>query len=90
VGGSEWEGLSGRVCAVSEDILLSEVTAGVRAKIIGRASCAREASASRVAKWPKESAGFNENIKKSGPFITGEGGSRLVLSSHSSSTILSI
>jgi len=39
----------------------------------------REASASRVAKWPKESAGFDKNIKKSGPLTMGEGGSRLVL-----------
>jgi hypothetical protein len=77
--GVSWEGLSGRVYAVSEDILLSEVTAGVRAKVIGRAFYAREASASRVAKWPKESAGFNQNIKKSGPVIMGEEGLRLVL-----------
>ena len=34
----------------------------------------REASASRVAKWPKESAGFNKNIKKSGPLIIGDRG----------------
>ena len=29
------------VCAGSEDILLSEVTAGMRARVIGRAFCAK-------------------------------------------------
>ena len=47
------------------------MTAGVRARVVGRAFCAREASARRVAKSPKESPGFNKNIKKSGPLTMG-------------------
>jgi hypothetical protein len=39
----------------------------------------REASASRVAKWHKKSAGFNKNIKKSGTLIMGDRGLVLVL-----------
>jgi hypothetical protein len=62
-----FKGLSGKICAVSEDIHLSEVTAGV----IGRAFCARKASASRVAKCLKESPGFNKNITKSGALTMG-------------------
>ena len=39
----------------------------------------REASASRVTKWHKKSAGFNKNIKKSGTLIMGDRGLVLVL-----------
>ena len=50
------------------------MTAGVRARVIGCAFGAREASASRAAKWPKENVGFNKNVKKSGPLIMGDWG----------------
>ena len=36
----------------------------MRAKVVGRVFCASKVSASRVAKYLKESPGFNKNIKK--------------------------
>jgi predicted Holliday junction resolvase-like endonuclease len=69
----------GRVCAGSEDILLSEVTASVRARVIGRASYAKRSECKQDYEIAKRNIDFNKNIKKSGPLIMGKGGSRLVL-----------
>jgi hypothetical protein len=46
------------VCAVGEDILLSEGNGKSKSKDNGRALARREASASRVAKWHTKKSRF--------------------------------
>jgi hypothetical protein len=59
------------VCAVSEDILLSEGDGRSESKDNGRALARREASASRVAKWHTRKSRFQQKYQEIGSFNSG-------------------
>jgi hypothetical protein len=56
---------------VIDKIILSESTAGPGARRMAVRRVEREASASRVAKWPKRKCRFEQKYQKIGPFNNG-------------------
>ena len=64
---------------VIEDILLSERDGGDKQGQWPCVVCLEKRARAGSRNGIQENPGFNKNIKKSGPLIMGEGGSRLVL-----------